>query len=155
MVRPEIIALLGEESAFISSPIHGISHWETVERNGHYLADFTGADKEVISYFAYFHDCMRENDRRDPEHGLRAAQFAAKHRELIDLTELQFEQLIDACQGHTNAERPDCVTINTCWDADRLDLGRIGLPPNSEFLHSIEAKRIADTNDFAILQKET
>jgi uncharacterized protein len=122
-----------------------------VERNGHYLADFNGADKKVISYFAYFHDCMRENEYEDSKHGLRGARFAEKHRKLIDFTEIQFKQLTDACKGHTYGTRPECVTINTCWDADRLDIGRVGITPSSEFLHSSEAKRIADREDFAVL----
>ena len=94
---------------------------------------------------------MRENEYEDPKHGLRGAQFAEEHRELIDLTEIQFGQLTDACKGHTYGRRPVCVTINTCWDADRLDIGRVGITPSSEFLRSSEAKRIADTKDFAVL----
>ena len=151
MIKPEVLNLLREESVFFGSPVHGVSHWQTVEQNGHYLADFNGADKKVISYFAYFHDCMRENEYEDSKHGLRGARFAEKHRKLIDFTEIQFKQLTDACKGHTYGTRPECVTINTCWDADRLDIGRVGITPSSEFLHSSEAKRIADREDFAVL----
>jgi len=64
ITRPEIFDLLRRESNFFTSPIHGIYHWRTVERNGHYLAQHTGADTKVISYFAHFHDCMRENEKR-------------------------------------------------------------------------------------------
>ena len=155
MIEPPVIALLKKESPFFNSPIHGVVHWQTVERNGHYLANFNEADKKVISYFAYFHDCMRENEHEDRKHGLRGAQFAERHRNLIDLDDLQFKQLTDACKGHTYGKRPDCVTINTCWDADRLDIGRVGIVPHARFLHSTEAKRIADSNDFAVLQLET
>ena len=151
MIKPEVLDLLRKESAFFDSPVHGVSHWQTVEQNGHYLADFNGADKKVISYFAYFHDCMRENEYEDSKHGLRGARFAEKHRKLIDLTETQFKQLTDACKGHTYGRRPECVTINICWDADRLDIGRVGITPSSEFLHSDEAKRIANTKGFAVL----
>jgi len=152
MIKPEILALLQEHSAFFNSPVHGINHWQTVEKNGHYLANFNAADKKVISYFAHFHDCMRENEHEDKKHGLRGAQFAEEHREIIELTDIQFKQLTDACKGHTYGKRPECVTINTCWDADRLDLGRVGIQPNAAFLHSAEAKRIADCNDFFVLQ---
>ncbi len=152
MIKLEIIALLKKQSPFFTSSVHGINHWRTVERNGHYLADFNHADKKVISYFAYFHDCMRENEHSDPEHGLRGALFAYSLRKQIDLDDIQFKQLTDACKGHTYGTRPECVTINTCWDADRLDLGRVGKAPNSKFLHSAEAKRIADHDDFAVLQ---
>jgi HD superfamily phosphodiesterase len=79
----KILDLLKAESPFFNSDIHGLQHWQTVERNGHYLARFTGADIKVISYFAHFHDCMRENEGRDPKHGLRGALFAEKHRSLV------------------------------------------------------------------------
>ncbi|WP_457618890.1 hypothetical protein, partial [Lutibacter sp.] len=125
-MKTEFLKYLKKESAFYSSLIHGVKHWRQVEKNGLYLADFNHADKAVISYFAYLHDCMRENEDQDSDHGLRAALFAKQHRELIYLNKKQFQQLIEACEGHTNGKRPDCVTINTCWDADRLDLGRVG-----------------------------
>ena len=32
------------------------------------------------------------------------------------------------------------ITIQTCWDADRLDLGRIGITPKSHYLGSSLAK---------------
>ena len=148
MIAEDVLALLKSESGFIDSRIHGLKHWQTVERNGHYLADFNGADKKVLSYFAYFHDCMRENEYRDKGHGPRAAVFAKKHRDIIPLNEVQFKQLTDACKGHTYGKRPECITINTCWDADRLDLGRVGITPDADRLFNTEAKRIADTWDF-------
>lgn len=151
MIKHEVLALLKEHSPFFNSFVHGIIHWQTVEKNGHYLANFNNADKKVISYFAYFHDCMRENEYEDLKHGLRGANFAEKHRQIIDLTNIQFKQLTDACKGHTYGRRPECVTTNTCWDADRLDLGRVGIEPNAEFLHSTEAKRIADFKDYSVL----
>ena len=151
MITDEIFALLKAKSNFINSPIHGLKHWKIVERNGHYLANFNGADKAVLSYFAYFHDCMRENEYRDKGHGPRAAVFAKEHRNLIPLNDIQFKQLTDACKGHTYGTRPDCVTINTCWDADRLDLGRVGITPDASRLHNSEAKRIANESDFMSL----
>ena len=106
-----------------------------------------------MSYFAYFHDCMRENEGRDKGHGPRGAVFAMKHRDIIELNDVQFKQLTDACKGHTYGTRPECITINTCWDADRLDLGRVGITPDSSYLHNEEAKRIADECDFENLNK--
>jgi uncharacterized protein len=153
MIAVEVLELLRQESSFITSPIHGLKHWRTVERNGHYLANFNGADKAVLSYFAYFHDCMRENEGRDKGHGPRAASFAKKHRDSIPLNDVQFKQLTDACKGHTYGTRPDCTTINTCWDADRLDLGRVGISPDASYLHDIEAKRIANEFDFDVLNQ--
>ena len=35
----------------------------------------------------------------------------------------------------------DDVTIQTCWDADRLDLWRIGIEPRPEYLYTEMAKK--------------
>jgi len=151
MISQKVLEVLEQVSPLINSPIHGIKHWVTVERNGHYLANFNGADKAVLSYFAYFHDCMRENEGRDKGHGPRAAVFAMKHRDIIPLNDVQFKQLTDACKGHTDGTRPECITINTCWDADRLDLTRVRILPDSNYLFNTEAKRIVDTYDYPSL----
>ena len=151
-MNPKLIDLLKVESPLFDSLIHGVGHWKVVERNGHYLSQFNHADKEIVSYFAYFHDCMRENETEDPEHGLRGARFAQAHRELILLDDDQFPILIDACENHTYGNRSDCVTIHTCWDADRLDIGRVGLDVNPDYLASKEAKRIAIEKDFGVLR---
>jgi len=150
-MRQEVFDVLKAESPFFNSDIHGLQHWQTVERIGHYLAQYSGADVEVISYFAHFHDCMRENEGRDPKHGLRGALFAEKHRSLVDLTDTQFRQMTDACKAHTGGKKTRCTTVATCWDADRLDLGRVGTVPVSKFLFTEEAKRIADFNDYSVL----
>jgi len=147
-----VLNVLMRQSQLMNSPIHGIYHWRTVERNGHYLAQYTGADTKVISHFAHFHDCMRENENIDPKHGHRGAMFAAAHKGSLGLTEPQFEMLMRACKGHTYGQKTSCATVATCWDADRLDIGRVGITPNSNYLFSDEAKRIADKNDFMVLE---
>lgn len=38
--------------------------------------------------------------------------------------------------GHTDAD----ITVQTCWDADRLDLGRVGINPAPEKLCTIAAR---------------
>ncbi len=32
------------------------------------------------------------------------------------------------------------ITVLTCWDADRLDLGRVGIRPNARYLCTEPAK---------------
>jgi len=151
MIEQSVLNILKEKSKFFNSSIHGVKHWQTVERNAHYLASFNNADTEVLSYFAYFHDCMRENELIDIGHGPRGASFAKKHRDEIPLDDIQFKQLTDACKGHTYGERPECITISTCWDADRLDLVRVGISPKEEYLYNEEAKRIANEANFLAL----
>ena len=154
VIANQVQTLIEEHSTLLKfgSVFHGLDHWQRVERNALYLAEFNNADKKVLSYFAYLHDIMRENDGRDLGHGPRAAAFIMKYRDSFPLSDDQFKQLKDACKGHTVGQRPDCITINTCWDADRLDLGRVGITPDSKYLFNDEAKRIADENDYKVLE---
>ena len=50
-------------------------------------------------------------------------------------------------------DKCDDVTIMTCRDADRLDIGRVDIQPDSKYLFTLEAKRIADEEDFEVLDK--
>ena len=115
--------------------IHGVSHWARVRRNGLYLSKITGANTAVVELFAFLHDSCRLNDGHDPDHGARAAVFAQSlHGSVFTLPAQDLEVLVEACQGHTHGRTSDNVTVQTCWDADRLDLGRVGIRPLAERL---------------------
>ena len=132
--------------------LHGPTHWEKVLDRGLAIADITGADKDIVRLFALFHDCKRVNEYDDPGHGARGAEFARQlNGELFTLSDNQLKTLIYACTFHTDGEVSNDPTIGTCWDADRLDIGRCGIIPDSKFMFSDEAKRIADEDDFAVL----
>ena len=75
-------------------PLHGVAHWERVERNGLLLAT-PECDVTVIRLFAYLHDSCRENDGYDLEHGPRAALMMESLRDslLKDLSDEQFSLL--------------------------------------------------------------
>lgn len=116
------------ENRIYDSNVHGLEHWRQVEFNGLLLAKKTGADITVVRLFALFHDSKRENDGYDEEHGPRGAEFAKVCREekIFELDDERFEQLYKACKFHTTMPRTGNSTIDTCFDADRLDLGRVG-----------------------------
>lgn len=124
--------------------LHGPDHWRRVERNGLVLARRTGADVDVVRLFAVFHDCRRLDDAGDEEHGARGAEFAQELRgKAFDLPDDRFELLRYACIWHTaQLHHPD-PTIGTCWDADRLDLGRVGAAPKPEFMSTEFGREIA------------
>tara|TARA_B100002019_G_C20943408_1_gene437969 strand:- start:137 stop:583 length:447 start_codon:yes stop_codon:yes gene_type:complete len=128
------------------SPIHGLRHWKNVEENGLFLAHGKNINLKIISYFSYLHDCCRENENSDPLHGPRAARYAKRNRELFDLNDVDFKKLIRACSGHTFAEPSNTINLDhevlICWDADRLDLTRVGIRPDPERLFTKEAKMI-------------
>lgn len=116
------------EDRVYDSDIHGLAHWRQVEFNGLMLAKKTKADITVVRLFALFHDSKRESDGYDETHGSRGAEFAKKCREekLFEITDEQFEKLFHACTYHTTERHNGDITIDTCYDADRLDLGRVG-----------------------------
>ena len=44
----ELVAKVISEAKLANSSIHGVSHWQTVERNGTYLCQFNSADIQVV-----------------------------------------------------------------------------------------------------------
>ncbi len=119
-----------EQKSTDEHSIHGLDHWNQVEYNGLLLATKTKANVEVVRLFALFHDSRRESDRQDFGHGARGAELAKACRgKLFELDDARFELLYNACAWHTEKWRTGDPTIDTCFDADRLDLGRAGIYP--------------------------
>lgn len=121
---------------------HGIPHWQRVESNGFALAIHTGADVDVVQHFAWLHDACREDEWDDPEHGCRAADWCQGlwSAGLLDLTSNKLDLLKHACRLHTEGKIMGDITVQTCWDADRLDIGRVGITPAARFLCTPAAK---------------
>ncbi len=135
--------------------IHGRTHWEMVERNGIWLAQRSNADDLVVRLFAWFHDSKRINDDTDDGHGKRGAEYALSMRgKLFDLEDSALDLLVYACTWHTDQERSDDPTIGTCWDADRLDLGRIGVIPNAYYMSTDFGKTVAEAGSFYTFLKD-
>jgi len=141
MLRPVLDAVL-EDYALPLTGAHGVAHWARVLENGLRLSEKTNADIKVVQLFAVLHDSRRINEATDPEHGPRAAEFAKELRgHVFDLGDEKFQLLYQACKGHTNERYHPNVTIQTCWDSDRLDLGRVGIRPLANRLCTNIAKR--------------
>ncbi len=121
---------------------HGVSHWARVLENGLRISQETGANVKVVQLFAVFHDARRINEGVDDDHGRRGADLALNFRgDLFDVSDDEFDLLYAACVGHTNGETVADITIQACWDADRLDLGRVGIRPHPMRLCTDAAKR--------------
>jgi len=139
---PLILRAVLEDYALPWDGDHGVAHWARVYENGLRLSEETGAIVEVVQLFAVLHDSRRINEHTDPEHGPRAAEFAQTILgRLIHLPEPEFRLLHRACAGHTHERTHPDVTIQTCWDADRLDLGRVGITPSPNRLCTAAARR--------------
>jgi uncharacterized protein len=117
------------------SELHGLRHWRRVAEIGRALAAETPrADADVVALFAIFHDAMRWTDGADPGHGARGAKLARDLRDLVPLDDRRFDLLARACETHTSAGVSADPTLGTCFDADRLDLGRVGIRPDPKLL---------------------
>ena len=84
-------------------------------------------------HFAVHHDCKRENEIEDPEHGRRAADYARRpFRGWRDspFTKKERDLLLEACRYHNDSQISTDQTIGTCWDADQLDLIRVNVIPD-------------------------
>jgi uncharacterized protein len=127
----ELLAAIHRQYRLSWTGIHGVGHWARVLETGLRLASATGADLEVVSYFALFHDACRANDSHDPRHGARGAELAASlvGSQLAGRPR-QLELLLQACSRHTDGSTQADVSVATCWDADRLDLLRVGIQPS-------------------------
>jgi len=90
----------------------------------------------------------------DPEHGLRAAKYAKQlNHVFFELRDIQMTLLIQALEGHSKGGVHTNSTIQTCWDADRLDLGRVGIKPAPEFLSKEGQKWIDFAYEWSVTGK--
>ena len=121
---------------------HGIPHWMRVRANGIMLARHNGANVHVLELFAFFHDAKRVNEHQDDGHGSRGAQLARQLRgRYFNATDNEMDLLMLACQGHSDGFLEGELTVRTCWDSDRLDLGRVGIKPNPQYLCTETARQ--------------
>ena len=134
-MRSDLVTFLRDHFALDWIGIHGAPHWARVRANGLRLAQSTGANIRVVEAFAWMHDSCRMNDDYDPEHGLRAAELARRvNAQFFQLEMVELDLLVQACEGHSEGLLRADITVQTCWDADRLDLGRVGVTPRPDRL---------------------
>lgn len=135
MISRALIQLIKETFQLNWKGVHGVSHWARVRVNGLLMAKINGANPRVVELFAFLHDVKREADFNDPLHGERAAQFIALlSNELLAINDAEKELLMHACKDHSKGLVDGDLTVRTCWDADRLDLGRGGQRPDTNKL---------------------
>lgn len=123
--------------------VHGPDHWQRVKENGLRLARANNADQELIELFALLHDCCRGDDGADMQHGPRAVAYMDSLRGdlLKGLGQARYACLREAVRDHTRGKVSDDPTIGACWDADRLDIGRVKMTVQRRFLSTREAKK--------------
>lgn len=149
----KILENIKQKAKLFDSPIHGLKHWEKVKEIGHYIADKNGADKKIVEAFAYLHDVGRNGESAEPGHGKKSAEIVSKHfpAGTLGLDDGQYEKLIVAISQHDEKyAKSDDITIQTCWDADRLDLPRVYILPDRNLLYTEVGKSQETFDHFKI-----
>lgn len=152
----ELLAQL-RRFTFFDSHLHGPAHWVRVHRFGLILADNMNLEESqarCVEVFAWTHDLARVDDGGGNQHALDGAAHAfpvmdalfddlnAAERQLVSAAirhhsdgmtadEAYFQGVLDI-EGWTEDELVE--TVAACWDADRLDLLRLGVPPNARYM---------------------
>ncbi len=110
--------------------IHGPAHWKAVFSNGIVLADELQADRDIVAVFALLHDCKREDEWWDPQHGARAADVAMElNGRFYEFGPERLTTLTEALKWHDAGKVHSDIHISCCWAADRIELRRVGIEP--------------------------
>jgi uncharacterized protein len=127
--RPFLVELFAGSPAH-GSAFHGVRHWLAVATNAAELAEATeGANPYLAVLFALLHDAARTAEADEPEHGVVAGDLLHELEPLLPrpLSDDDHDLLLYALIHHDEGLiAPDEPTIGMCWDADRLDLVRVG-----------------------------
>lgn len=148
----EVRHALADHFALGAFSVHGPQHWATVERTAAQLARDSGGDVEVARWFGPFHDAARQSDGHDPAHGARAAELVERYRAVLPLSAAQIDVLKAACRDHEKGGTSSDPTIGACWDADRLDLIRVGIIPRRAYMSTDAGRRRIGTAAYGVVK---
>jgi uncharacterized protein len=111
--------------------VHGSRHWARVRLHGLAIAAKTRASAPVVELFAFLHDARRQDEWGDPGHGARSAELVRElGAQILGISREEEDLLAYACRHHSGGMVDADVTVQACWDADRLDPGRVGIIPD-------------------------
>ncbi len=86
----------------------------------------------------------RIDDGDDLDHGRRAADgLGLIPSSVVKVSPAQRKLLNYAIRHHIDGKVSDDPTIGTCWDADRLDLGRGCIVPDERYMSTQRGKELA------------
>ncbi|MFC4236475.1 hypothetical protein ACFOY8_14820 [Thalassospira xianhensis] len=143
--RKGLLNRVRSDAGYPGSSLHGEQHWRCVASAANFIAEYTpNCDLATLSLFSLLHDSMREDDGYDEFHGQRAAEYLDTLVDdgVIGGGEADISRLRLAIYWHNQASvDPKDSTIGACWDADRLNLWRLGIRPNARYLSTEFAQR--------------
>jgi uncharacterized protein len=84
-------------------------------------------------------------------HSLHGAEYAyGMNGDLFHLNSAQLDDLCFAIRNHSGGDISTNATIQTCWDSDRLDLGRVGIIHSPKFISEVASEMIDYAFDLSI-----
>ena len=140
---PLILHTVLEDYTLPWNGFHGVAHWARVLENGLRLAEEIGCRHRGGP--ALCRAARLPAVQRAPRPGARPARCGARAvasgRRISSSPISTSGCCIAPALGHTHERTHPDVTIQTCWDADRLDLGRVGMMPDPRYLSTEIARR--------------
>jgi len=121
--------------------LHGVSHLRRVAILSGRFAVAVGEDVESAVVVGFLHDCARKKDGNDLEHAHDSAVLARKLIERF-FPHLDVDRICDAIEGHAEGEVTTEPLAACLWDADRLELKRIGRTIDIDLLSTEVARRL-------------
>ncbi len=133
--------------------LHGISHLRRVAILSGRLANAVGEDVESAVVMGFLHDCARRNDKNDIDHARDSEVLA---RGLIErfYSHLDVDRICEAIAGHADGEVTSDPFTGCLWDADRMELKRIGRTIDLDLLSTKVAKRLVRRRQQGVKFKE-
>lgn len=143
-----------------TSDIHGERHWSHVNHIGGKLADLMKLNpiqKRCVEVFAMTHDLARRDDGGGNEHAIEGAEYFSSELVTLfpDIDDLQVDIITSAIKHHSDGVCSEeafhmghfshisgfgediIKTVGCCWDADRLDLIRLGILPIEKYMSTV------------------
>lgn len=121
--------------------IHGIPHLRRVAVTAGRIAASIGEDIESAVVAGFLHDCARSDDAGGTRHAHDSAILAKKLLSMY-YPHLDAAHLCDAISRHADGKTTKDLLIGCVWDADRLDLRRLGIEVDPDLLCTSIARRI-------------
>lgn len=120
--------------------IHGLDHLRNVGYLSGKFAAELGISLETAIIGGFLHDCARSDDSDDAFHAEKSALLA---RKLIkkNYSNIDEELVYKTILFHSGGKTTDNHIQGCVWDADRLDLIRLGIQPKKELLSTEPGKR--------------
>lgn len=124
----------------LSTNIHGISHLRRVAYLSGRYAYILKINLNDAVIAGYLHDCARENDSNGNSHAYESA-YLAKGIIQGNLPVTNINKIFYTIYHHADGITTKDPFMGCIWDADRLNLLRIGIIPNEKLLSTQLAKR--------------